>query len=371
MTQAVRIRPDIAQMEGYTFVSGTYPALSEKLGLPIDQIIKLDTNESLYGPLPKARAALAALGDLVGDPHIYPDIRCDDLRALLADYVGIDMAHILVGCGADELIDLTFRLFLEPGDTILNCPPTFTMYTLTAKWIGNTNVVDIPRHADFSLDVEKIEDAALQTNAKLLCLCSPNNPDGSTMPPETLERLLKLPLVIVLDEAYIEFAADEGFSKWVAEVPNLIVLRTFSKWAGLAGMRIGYGLYPLDIIQHLWKIKHPFNMTVASDIAAQATLRDLEAGQVVIQKIITERERLYSQLQRIPYLEIFPSQGNFILARVKNPFTAHELKQKLDQIGILIRDYKSPSLLDYVRISVGKPEHSDALIAALQTLGGL
>lgn len=361
---AVRIRPDIADMEGYTFISGTLDALSQRHGIPRSQLIKLDTNENLYGPSPRALEALAALQ---GDYHIYPDIVMEALREALSTFVGVPADNIMVGNGADELIDLTLRLFLEPGDSIIDCPPTFTMYSLTASWIGHCNVIKVPRNTDFSLNIDAIEAAAYQSKAKLLFLCNPNNPDGGVIATATMQRLLQLPLTIVVDEAYIEFAAAEGFSQRVPDTPNLIVLRTMSKWAGLAGMRIGYGIYPLDIIQHLWKIKHPFNVNVAGDIMARATLADADYFQYIIDTIVSERGRLFEALQTIDYLEPLPSEGNYILCRVLDR-PAGALKQALDRKGILVRHYNKPGLEDYVRISVGKPEHTDALVAAFKEL---
>lgn len=358
----VRIRQDIAAMQGYSFISGTLDALSVRLGIPRDQLVKLDTNENLYGPSPKALAALAALK---GDYHIYPDVTSADLRRLLADYVGVSADHLLVGCGADELIDLVLRLFLEPGDAIIDCPPTFTMYGLVANWVGNCRVVNVPRHADFSLDVAAIEAATHESGAKLLFLCNPNNPDGGLMSPETLQQLLRLPLTVVVDEAYVEFTGTDGFASWVPQTPNLILLRTLSKWAGLAGLRVGYGIFPLGIIEHLWKIKHPFNVNVAADVAAQATLQDMDYVQGIIQKILDERDRMFDLLTQIDYLSPLPSHANYLLCEVNGIDTAN-LKRQLDQRGVLIRNYNKPGLEKYIRISVGKPEHTDALIAALE-----
>lgn len=361
--KAVRIRQDIADMKGYTFISGTFDALSERLNIPRDEIVKLDTNENLYGPSPQALAALAALQ---GDYHIYPDVTSSELRGALAQYTGVAAEHILVGNGADEVIDLILRLFLEPGDTIIDCPPTFTMYSLTASWIGNCDVVKVVRNADFSLDVEAIEKAVEAYSPKLLFLCNPNNPDGGLTPPQTIQRLLKLPVTVVIDEAYIEFSKSEGLASWVPQTPNLIVMRTMSKWAGLAGLRVGYGIFPLDIIEHLWKIKHPFNVNVAADVMARATLDDIDTMCGVINKIINERERMFGLLQEIEYLDPLHSEGNYILCRVTGYATA-DLKRALDQYGILIRNYSKPGLEDYVRISIGKPEHTDALIKALES----
>jgi histidinol-phosphate aminotransferase len=370
-TQAIskiRIRSDIAEMEGYGYPSGTLELLSERMDRPASEIIKLDTNENPYGPSPKA---LAALAKMESTAHIYPDVRVPYLRAGLAEYTGIDPEHILVGQGCDEIIKVTEQLFLEPGDIILNCPPTFTMYSLVAGWLG-AKTVNIPRRADFSLDVEGIEKAAYEAGdkAKLLFLCSPNNPDGSRMEAGVLDRLLQLPLVVVLDEAYFEFArieASEDNALRIPHTPNLIIFRTFSKWAGLAGLRIGYGLYPLEIIEHLWKIKLPFNVSAAADTAARATLNDMTLMQANIQKIIAERERLLVELNAIPYLHAYPSYANFIFCKVTG-VPIPEFQTRLENEGILIRYYEG-KVPGHIRISIGRPDQNDKVMDVMRQIG--
>ncbi|MBN1428657.1 MAG: histidinol-phosphate transaminase [Anaerolineae bacterium] len=358
-TTAVRIRPDIAAMEPYTPIL-PFEVLSERLGRPIDQIIKLDANENPYGPSPKALEALAGLGS---NASIYPDPESRRLRAMLAGYVKVDAAYILVGAGADELIDLIMRLFIMPGDAIVNCPPTFGMYPFDAALCG-ARLVSVPRRADFSPDVEAIEQAAQENDAKLLFLCSPNNPDGGLIEPAELERLLALPLMVVLDEAYIEFSGAQSMAGIVPQKPNLIVLRTFSKWAGLAGLRVGYGIFPESLMAHLWKIKQPYNLNVAADVAARASLADLPMLMANVERIIAERGRLIEQMSAIPVLCPYPSRSNFILCKVVGP-EAIAIKKQLEDQGILVRYYKQPRLSDHIRISVGTPEQSDALLKAL------
>ena len=365
MTQVqdkVRIRGDIAAMEAYTPTS-SLEVFAERLGVPVDQLIKLDANENPYGPSPFTRAALAALEYA----HIYPDPEASNLRAKLSAYVGVSTDHILAGAGADELIELILQLFIEPGDTIINTPPTFSMYGFDAP-LAFARVANVERRADFSLDVDAIRDAARETNAKLLFLCSPNNPDGSLIPQDVLESLLDLPLVVVLDEAYIEFSGAASMAPRVPDTDNLIVLRTFSKWAGLAGLRVGYGIFPPAIIAHLWKIKQPYNLNVAADVAARAALDDLPTLQANVQRLIQARERLETKLAKFPFLEPYPSHSNFVLCKVKT-ITAHQLKQALAQRGIVIRYYDKPRMRDHVRISAGTPEQVDKLLATLQEIG--
>ena len=356
------IRPDIATMEPYTPIF-PFDVLAARLGRALNDIIKLDANENPYGSPPRVRAALADLRYV----HIYPDPESRALREALADFTGAPADLLLAGAGADELIDLTMRLFLQPGDAILNCPPTFGMYAFDAA-ISGARVISVPRRSDFSLDLDGVEEAACRHHPKLIFVASPNNPDGGWLPDADLERLLALPLVIVLDEAYVEFAgAGHSRIQQVSRRDNLIVLRTFSKWAGLAGLRVGYGAFPAALMAHLWKIKQPYNVSVAAATAAIAALKDRAWLEQKIALIVQERERLARLLGDVPYLRPYPSRSNFVLCRVVE-HDARQLKLALEQEGILIRYFDKPGLRDHVRFSVGKPDQTDALIAVLRGL---
>ena len=360
------IRSDIADMAPYTPIV-PFDVLSQHLGIPAEDIIKLDANENPYGPSPHIYSALADETYY----HIYPDPDSTALREALSQYTGIDSTHIVAGQGADELIDLVIRLFITPRDAAINCPPTFGMYRFDTELNGG-KIIDVERKADFSLDTEKVikivgaGSPSPYRNIKILFITSPNNPDGSILSDSCLQQLLQLPLIVVLDEAYIEFAGNSRVD-WVLEHENLIVLRTFSKWAGLAGLRVGYGVFPHWIISHLLKIKQPYNVNVAGAVAALASLSDVDQLRENIRKIVAERERLYSALQAFDFLEPYPSEANFILLRVVGRDAAG-LKTALSERGVLIRYFNTPRLRDHVRISVGKPAHTSALLNALATL---
>lgn len=361
------IRPDIATMEPYTPIF-PFDVLAARLGRTPETIIKLDANENPYGPSPRVREALANLRYI----NIYPDPNSEQLRRSLAAFTGVPEGVLMAGAGADELLDLIMRLFLEPGDAILNCPPTFGMYPFDAA-ISGARVISVPRHPDFSLDLDAIEAAILRQRPKLLFLASPNNPDGSWLSNESLEHLLALPVVVVLDEAYVEFAGPAGTGagmmrsriRQVLERENLIVLRTFSKLAGLAGLRAGYGAFPAALMPHLWKIKQPYNVSVAASEAAIAALGDLDWLLDKVARIVAERDRFMALLSAIPYLCPYPSEANFILCRVVGR-EAEQLKRALEQEGILIRYYRTPRLHDHVRFTVGTPEQTDAVVAVLR-----
>jgi len=337
--------------------------------------------------------------------HIYPDPEQRELRAALAGYTGAPAENILPGHGADELIDLICRLFLGPGDAIINCPPTFGMYEFDAGLSG-ARVVPVSRRADFSVDVERVCESVSQrigestnrrigesvnrrklTDAqhreallwdatpntqspisnipKLLFLTSPNNPDGSLLAPDDLERLLDLPLMVVLDEAYVEFAGlEHSVARRVVERDNLIVLRTFSKWAGIAGLRLGYGIFPGWLMPALWKAKQPYNVNVAATVAGLASLAHRAEIQQTVDALITERERLSRELARVPFLRPYPSRANFVLCRVVGR-DAKELKAALAALGILVRHYAKPGLENCIRVSAGRPADTDAVLAVL------
>lgn len=370
-TIASLIRPEIADLDPYTPIL-PLDVLAERLGLPVESLVKLDANENPYGPSPKTVAALEAMAGTEGPAGrlsiaIYPDPNQTKLRAALAGYCGQSVERILCGAGADEVIDLLLRLCISPGDSVIDCPPTFGMYSFDTGVCGG-RVIDVPRRPDFSLDIDAIERAAAQ-GAKLLFLTSPNNPSGNLTPPDQIARLLDLPLLVVVDEAYIEFAAigaaEPGVSSWVGRYDNLVVLRTFSKWAGLAGLRVGYGLVPEWLATELWKIKQPYNINLAAQVAAIAALEDLEYLRGRVTQIVAERERLFQHLSELPFLAPHPSSSNFILCRVTRG-NARELKLALERRGVLVRYYSNTYLRDYIRISVGTPEQSNQLIAALK-----
>ncbi len=352
-------------MEPYTPIV-PFEVLSKRLGRRPETIVKLDANENPYGPSPRVRERLAAYPYY----HIYPDPQQEQLREALASYVGVPSAHILPGHGADELIDLLCRLFLEPGDVVINAPPTFGMYEFDAA-LSMGRVVHIWRDEHFRVNVKHIAHAVAQVNvqgngrAKLVFITSPNNPDGSLLSPEDLETLLSLPVMVVIDEAYIEFAGRSSFATWVPERENLIVLRTFSKWAGLAGLRLGYGIFPGWLMPYLWRFKQPYNVNVAATVAGLAALEDRDYYERTTAAIIRERDRLYRELGQFSFLRPYPSHANFVLCRVEG-VNARELKGWLEQRGILVRYFRKPGLENCIRVSAGKPEHTDALLAALR-----
>ena len=362
------IAPRVRDMQPYTPIV-PFDVLSKRLGRASHEIVKLDANENPYGSSPKALDAVARSRQL----HIYPDPDQTALREAVAGFVGVPKEHVLCGAGADEVIDLVARAFIEPGETLVDLPPTFGMYKWQADVLGGRYLA-VPRRVDFSVDVDATiravqESAARGERPKLLFVANPNNPDGSVTPRGDLLRLLDLPLVVVVDEAYIDFSHEESLVSLVRERSNLVVLRTFSKLAGMAGLRVGYGLLPLPIIKHIWKVKQPYTPNVAGTVAALAALADRAWLNRTVATLVAERDRLAAALAALDWLEPLPSHTNFVLCRVGGGRQARAVKDGLERQGVLVRYFDREGLRDCIRISVGRPEHTDALIAALLALG--
>ncbi|MBI4338359.1 MAG: histidinol-phosphate transaminase [Chloroflexi bacterium] len=355
------MRPHLVEAEPYAAIDPP-EVLARMAGIPEEQIIKLDGNENLYGASPGVQQALASCRTY----HIYPDPQQRRVRHALAEYAGTTPDRVVAGAGSDELIDLLLRLFVGPGDRVIQSVPTFAMYATFTHLVGGT-MVSVPRDETFDLDLEAIGREARQ-GAKVLFLTSPNNPTGNLVSQETVQESLKMGLVVVVDEAYYEFAGSTVASL-VPEHNNLVVLRSFSKWAGLAGLRIGYGLMDPAVAERLLVIKPPYNITVASEIALLASLQDRELLLSRVKSLVEERDRLFVELGRFPQLTPVPSSANFILCRLRQG-KGRSLYGELARRGIFVRYYDTPLLRDYIRVSVGLAHHNRALVSALQAILG-
>ena len=337
--------------------------LALRLGRPVESIIKLDANENPYGASPLVQEMLSTYTGY----SVYPDAAQRTARAAVAAYAGVPAESLILGNGADELIDLVMRAYLDPGDELMDFPPTFGIYAFNAQ-LQDAKVVAVPRDDRFNVDVEAAL-GAITTRTKMMILTSPNNPTGTVMPTADVRRLLEAGPLVMLDEAYFEFAdADgQGFESMIGEVasyPNLVVLRTFSKWAGLAGLRLGYGAFHEEVAQHVWKLKPPFNVNVAALVAMQAALDDKAHLLGTVQKIVAERDRLMTELPKTRLLRPYPTRANFMLCEV-NGMDGRALTERLENEGILIRHYNTPRLRSCIRISVGRPEQNDVLLGVL------
>ncbi|MEM7803111.1 MAG: aminotransferase class I/II-fold pyridoxal phosphate-dependent enzyme, partial [Chloroflexota bacterium] len=263
------------------------------------------------------------------------------------------------------------RVVLSPEDRVIDSPPSFGMYPFSTS-VNAGQYLTVPRTADFKMDIDQIEEIVTrEENVKVVFACSPNNPDGGVISESDLKRLLALPVLVLLDEAYIEFAVEDGMPShigWVAKHDNLCVLRTFSKLAGLAGLRVGYGAFPTWLRSHMLKIKQPYNVNVAADLAARGSLEDLGWMEEKVTALVEERKRMSKALAEFSFLKPRPSYSNFVLCEVVGR-DAGELKLELqNKHGVLVRYYNKPGLSNYIRISAGRPQDTERLITALNAL---
>lgn len=339
-------------------------ALAERGGVTEAEVVKLNANENPYGPSPKALEAL----NHSARAHIYPDAGQVAMRRALAGYTGAKPEQIVVGNGSDEIIDLVFRATLEPGDVVVNAPPTFGMYDITAHICGGV-IVEVERDEHFDVDVEGVLAAA--ERAKLIVLASPNNPSGNSTSLADVERLLSADCLVVVDEAYAEFAG-RSVIPLVGRYPNLVVLRTMSKWAGLAGLRAGYGVMNEEFADVLMRGKPPYNVSQVAEAALLASLEDAQILDERARLIVHERERMDAILAELPGVEPLPSDANFILCRLPEG-RGKAIYDALADRGVSVRYYSRGKLADYLRVSAGTPEQTgrfiEALRAALQQAG--
>jgi histidinol dehydrogenase len=358
------VRDDFQELDDYTPVQPLHE-LAKEIGLPVSDLVKLNANESLYGPHP---GILEEINESVH--HIYPDPAQRDLRAALSQHLGVPAGKIVAGAGSDELIDLVIRLFDPPA--LVTCSPTFPMYRFFGK-ICKVPVIDVPLLAppDFRVDVDGIIRAVREQQARLVFLVSPNNPTGTLINNDDIRRLCNENCYVIVDEAYAEFA-DFNALELVSDYPNLMILRTFSKWAGLAGLRVGYSVSDERIVNLIMQIKQPYNVNVAANAAALVSLRHFDDVSKTLDAIRNERTRLAAVLGRFSWIKPLPSQANFVFCEiVGGKCTARQVQEALFKRGVLVRCYAGGNyrILDnYIRITAARPVDTDRLLAILEDL---
>jgi histidinol-phosphate aminotransferase len=320
--------------------------------------IFLDANENSFG------------SPLEHDFNRYPDPLQTRIKRELAAVHPVAPDEIFVGNGSDEAIDLLFRIFCEPRrDNIVICPPTYGMYEVSAE-INDVEIRRANLTLDFELDLPAIEKAA-GANTKLLFICSPNNPTGNGFPREDTLRLAKsFAGIVVVDEAYIHFSKDESLAGEINNYPNLVVLQTFSKAWGLAGLRVGLAFANREIIRLFNQVKPPYNVSEIAQEAILSALQNRETVEATVRQIIYERGHLIEKLGRSPFVtKIYPTDSNFVL--VKTIDAASIYRFLLDE-KIVVRNRDNVELCQgCLRITVGTPEENQSLLKALSKLAAL
>jgi histidinol-phosphate aminotransferase len=302
-----------------------------------------------------------------GNMNRYPDPYQKELKAEIAKYKGIEEEKIFLGNGSDEIIDLCFRVFCNPGiDKVLTFTPTYGMYEVSAS-VNDITVIRMPLDQNYQIDLKKVEGLFSDKNLKMIFICSPNNPTGNAMDFSLVERILEgFNGIVVIDEAYIDFSEKPSFMGLVSKYPNLILMQTFSKAFGLASVRIGMAFSNPETVRFFNKIKPPYNISTVNQKAALNKLKNIGMVKDQIMKIRKERERLSSELLKMSFTKkIFPSDANFLMVKVTD---ANYLYNVLVNKGIIVRNRNS--IIDNcLRITVGKKSENDKLIKALKELG--
>lgn len=339
------IRPNIRAMKPYSSARDEFQGEAQ---------VMLDANENSLGSTGPAQF------------NRYPDPLQRAVKAELAQLKGVGINQIFLGNGSDEAIDLLVRLTCTPGgpDSILLLPPTYGMYEVAAN-LNDVRIERLPLTADFQLSPELVA-GVLASKAKLVFLCSPNNPTGNLLHAAASEEILRgFPGLVVVDEAYADFAAAPSWTTRLAEFPNLVVLQTFSKAWGLAGLRLGMAFASPEIIGYLNKIKPPYNISAATQQHALAALAAAPHFEELRQQLLAGRDWLTERLPELPIVaEVFPSDANFLLVRFLPDATA--VYDYLLSRGIVVRNRTTqPGCAGTLRLTVGTPAENEQLLAAL------
>lgn len=297
----------------------------------------------------------------------YPDPMQRELKEKLSEQKGVKPERIFIGNGSDEAIDLLFRCFCEPGKSnVIVCPPTYGMYEVSAA-INDVEVKSVALLPEvFQLDVERIK-KAINENTRMIFICSPNNPTGNLISEKAIISLLDaFNGIVVVDEAYVDFSNTESFVSRLVQFGNLVVLQTFSKALGLAGLRVGLAFASPEIISLFNKVKAPYNVNVFSQQEALKVLERKDKSKELIAEIITEREKLKERLNELNFVEkVYESEANFLLLKAQN---ANEVYQFLIAKKIVVRNRSRIMLCENcLRITIGKPEENIELLTVLKT----
>ncbi len=331
----------------------------------IRHVIKLASNENPLGPSGKA---IRAMRKAIREVHLYPEGSCHYLLIRLAKELDLDPSHLIFGNGSNEIIELLARGFLSEGDEVISSEMTFLVYPILSQVCG-AGMKAVPMTKDYRYDLDGIL-RAITPKTKLIFIANPNNPTGTYVTAGEVESFLsKVPdhIVVCFDEAYVDFVDAEDFPKMLSFVkegrPNVVVLRTFSKAYGLAGLRIGYGAASKEMVDYLHKVRQPFNVNSVAQAAAVAALDDSFFLWRTKWLVVRGRKFFYRKLKKIG-LEYLPSQANFILVRM--PADGQEVFQALLRQGMIIRAMGAYKLSDWVRITIGRRGQNAELIRLLK-----
>ncbi|MFW5971287.1 MAG: histidinol-phosphate transaminase [Desulfovermiculus sp.] len=358
------IRPEIKEFAPY--VPGRSIAdIRREIGLT--QVVKMASNENPLGTSPLVKKTVQRRADLV---FRYPSPNSPELTAALSHHLDVPENRLVIGNGSDELIDLLIRVLARPGqDRIIVFDPSFSIYRMQARLCG-VELTLVPLNPDMSFPLARLLQEADETTA-MVFLTNPDNPSGYTAAKDELISLAAgLPgnTMLIVDEAYIEFARDPGLHSPLfdlEQLENVVLLRTFSKLYGLAGLRLGYGVMPAWLSDLLHRVKLPFSVNLLAEAAGLSALRDADFVQATRETVLQGRQMLSRELKNLGW-KVYPSQANFLLVQPALP--AADLVKDLLQKGYIIRALDSYGLYDHVRISIGTEAENLGLIRACQEI---
>lgn len=368
------IDPEAMELFAPSWVRAAQPYREDHFELANSRegVVRMMSNESPFAP---SERVLRAIVDAAARGNLYPGSG-NELRRRLGEREALGADNVILGAGSTELIDLIVRSFVAPGEEVLLSVPTFSMYEARARVVGGIPVL-VPMTEDHDFDVPELLSSVTE-RTKVIFLCTPNNPTGNRIQEAALRRVLRLGLPTVIDEAYHELGeTGETLSHLLAEFPNAILLRTFSKAHGLAGMRVGYAIAHAALIRLLRRVKVPWSLPSVSIAAALAALEDIEEFEARMGTLRQQRLFLVRELQRIPGLDVIPSEGNFILIDVhRTGIAAETILDEMFKDGVMIRSLAVHRAgRGFLRVSVGLPSENvrciEALRSSLIVLGGL
>jgi histidinol-phosphate aminotransferase len=303
---------------------------------------------------------------MAGEVHRYPDGACFELRAKLSRRLGVAPEQLVFGCGADELLELVAKSFLGPGDRCVFAWPSFAMYPIVTRGMGATPV-PVPLDGDLVHDLDAMA-AAVDEATRVVMVCNPNNPTGTSVGAEALARFAaSLPedVVLLVDEAYVDFARRPDFPDalgLIARRPGTLAIRTFSKISGLAGLRVGYGVADAELAGFLERARHPFNVNLLAEAAAVAALEDGEHLERTRRNNAEGVDYLTRELRALG-VPVWPSEANFVLAK-----PGPDAYERLLREGVIVRPLGGFGMPEHVRITIGLPEENERLVKALRRI---
>jgi histidinol-phosphate aminotransferase len=354
------VRATVRDLDPYEWELST-EAVASRHGLAVEDVVRFDLNTSPFAPAAWDEAVERARRE--GQPNEYFDTGYAELTPLFADYCGVTPDHIIVGAGADEILDIVSKTFLDNGDAAVLSVPTYSMYPIVTEQLGATLRM-VPLGPGFAPDVDAVLAAA--QGAKIIWVCNPNSPTGTAFDPSELERLVAgAPCMVVVDEAYAEYA---GWSAvpLLARHEGLIVVRTMSKAFGMAGMRLGWGVAQPSVISYLNRVRPPNSVSRVTARLGAAALGDVPSMQAQVDAVLREREPLAAALTELG-VRVHPSVTNFLLTDWGSAAEAQSVYSWLEARGMVVRNFADHRLLPgHLRITVRSPEQNARLLAALE-----